>query len=132
MAYTAFDKSNTQLWLRRFDLHPEMRGHIAFVLDSLPQAVREDLMTDAGFRICDMQPQPWGGYQVPVGPLTGDASSRAVVLKQSALNRSTTFVRWLIAHELAHAHLRNEGRAEHEDPENAADALALEWGFPRP
>ena len=132
MTHTAFQKSKTQLWLRRFDLHPEMRGHVAAVLESLPEAVRDDLMGDPGFRISDMQPQPWGGHQVPVGPLTGKGSSRAVVLKQSALHRSTAFVRWLIAHELAHAHLRNEGRAVEEDPECAADDLAQEWGFPRP
>jgi hypothetical protein len=41
-------------------------------------------------------------------------------------------VRWVIAHELAHAHLRNGGRWLGDDPEHAADALAAGWGFPRP
>ena len=35
----------------------------------------------------------------------------------------------LIAHELAHAHLRNGGYGAITDPEHAADALAAEWGF---
>jgi hypothetical protein len=43
-----------------------------------------------------------------------------------------SFVRWVIAHELAHAHLRNCGRWEGDDPEHAADDLAARWGFPRP
>jgi hypothetical protein len=38
----------------------------------------------------------------------------------------------VIAHELAHAHLRNGGRHPEEDPEHAADSLAADWGFPRP
>jgi hypothetical protein len=38
----------------------------------------------------------------------------------------------VIAHELAHAHLRNQGRFPGDDPEHAADALAAGWGFPRP
>jgi Zn-dependent peptidase ImmA (M78 family) len=41
-------------------------------------------------------------------------------------------VQYVIAHELAHAHLRNGGRWEGDDPERAADALAAEWGFTRP
>ena len=42
------------------------------------------------------------------------------------------FLGSLLAHELAHAYLRNEGRWPGDDPEAAADALAAEWGFPRP
>jgi len=54
------------------------------------------------------------------------------VLKRTLRLRPQPFVRYVIAHELAHAHLRNRGRWEAEDPEHAADALAAEWGFPRP
>ena len=59
-------------------------------------------------------------------------SSRSVVLKRTLRRGPTDFVRYVIAHELAHAHLRNGGRYPGEDPEAAADALAAEWGFPRP
>jgi predicted SprT family Zn-dependent metalloprotease len=55
-----------------------------------------------------------------------------VVLKRTLLFRSVAFTRYIIAHELAHAHLRNRGRTDQEDPEFAADSLAADWGFPRP
>ena len=38
-------------------------------------------------------------------------------------------MRYVIAHELAHAVLRNGGRWGSDDPEEAADALAAQWGF---
>jgi hypothetical protein len=38
----------------------------------------------------------------------------------------------VIAHELAHAHLRNRGRWVGDDPEVAADSLAADWGWPKP
>jgi hypothetical protein len=38
----------------------------------------------------------------------------------------------VIAHELAHAYLRNGGWGEISDRELAADALAESWGFPKP
>ena len=56
----------------------------------------------------------------------------AVVLKRTLRRRPVEFVRWVIAHELAHAHLRNAGRWPGDDPERAADALAERWGFPKP
>jgi len=57
---------------------------------------------------------------------------RSVVLKRTLRYRPEEFVRYVIAHELAHAHLRNGGRSPGEDPEVAADSLAEAWGFPRP
>ena len=62
----------------------------------------------------------------------GQSPGRAVVLKRTLCSRHETFVRWVIAHELAHAHLRNAGRWPGDDPERAADALAQRWGFPKP
>ena len=41
-------------------------------------------------------------------------------------------VYYVIAHEFAHAYLRNGGWGEILDREEAADALAAHWGFPRP
>ena len=98
----------------------------------LPVDVREDLIADERFRICDYEPGPGVIAHVPVGmPGVGQAS-RSVVLKRTLRHRPEAFVRYVIAHELAHAHLRNRGRSPAEDPEGAADALAAEWGFPRP
>ena len=54
------------------------------------------------------------------------------MLKRTLRTGRRPFVRWVIAHELAHAHLRNGGRWPGDDPEHAADALAAGWGFPRP
>jgi signal-transduction protein with cAMP-binding, CBS, and nucleotidyltransferase domain len=39
---------------------------------------------------------------------------------------------YIIAHELAHAYLRNGGWGDLADPEASADALAASWGFIRP
>jgi len=119
-------------WLDGFDLHPTLRPHVEAVILALPPAVRADLMADPAFVICDYEPDPGRSFQVPVGAPTRNGGSRSVVLKRTLRRRSSAFIRWLIAHELAHAHLRNEGRSPGEDPEHAADALAAEWGFPRP
>ena len=54
------------------------------------------------------------------------------ILKRTLRSRPDGFIKWVIAHELAHAHLRNAGRWPGEDPERAADAVAAEWGFARP
>ena len=59
-------------------------------------------------------------------------AGRSVVLKRTLRRRPEPFVRYVIAHEFAHAYLRNAGRWPGDDPEHAADALAAEWGFPRP
>jgi len=65
----------------------------------------------------------------PTSPL----SSASSALSPCPLRRRPeNFIRWVIAHELAHAHLRNAGRHKDEDPEHAADSLAADWGFPRP
>ena len=119
-------------WLQRFDLDAFLFAHTAKVLTALPPQVLQDLMDDPSFLICDFEPGPGHVAAVPVGvPRAGEAS-RSVVFKRTLRQRPTSFVRWLIAHELAHAHLRNQGRFPGDDPEQAADALAAAWGFPRP
>ena len=73
--------------------------------------------------------------KVTLIPLPAPATrrpSRCVVLKRTLRRRPESFIRWVIAHELAHAHLRNGGRWPEEDPEVAADGLAADWGFPKP
>ena len=125
-------------WLRPFELDERLHLHTAEVVASLPSHVREDLMGDPAFSMCDYEPGPGVIFHVPMrfalqgGPGGPGGPGRAVVLKRTLRSRPETFVRWVIAHELAHAHLRNAGRWPGDDPEHAADALAEGWGFPRP
>ena len=119
-------------WIGQFGLADFLQPHVATVISNLPAAVRDDLMQDAAFTMCDYDPTPRLPFRVPVGlPMRGKPA-RSVVLKRTLVRRSDAFIRWLIAHELAHAHLRHGGRWPAEDPELAADALAAAWGFPRP
>ncbi len=60
-----------------------------------------------------------------------NGTSRCVVLKPRLEHCSSAFARYIIAHELAHAHLHNGGWGEITDREEAADALAACWGFPK-
>ena len=119
-----------QNWLATFNLDEFLRDHLADVMAALPGLVREDLVGDPNFRLADYEPGAHA-FHVPVGLPGRNRSSRSVVLKRSLRRRPQAFVRYVIAHELAHAHLRNAGRWPGEDPELAADALAAEWGYPR-
>lgn len=119
-----------EAWLARFGLDEAIHLHALDVLTSLPEHVREDLMDDPCFTMLDYEPGP-GMFHVPVGVPSLARPSRSVVFKRTLRRRPAGFVRYVIAHELAHAHLRNGGRSTDEDPEYAADAMAAEWGFPR-
>ncbi|MEX1017533.1 MAG: hypothetical protein WDZ31_12395 [Phycisphaeraceae bacterium] len=116
----------------RFALDRFIHGETAHVLRALPEPVRRDLMDDPTFVLCDYDPTTGEGVCVPMSIPAVNGCSRSVVLKRTLARRPRPFVHWLIAHELAHAHLRNAGRWPEEDPEHAADALAADWGFPRP
>ena len=121
-------------WLRPFALEAFLHAHTSEVIKSLPDDVRSDLMDDPAFTMCDYEPGMGRTFHVPVRLSSERARGpgRAVVLKRTLRKRPVEFVRWVIAHELAHAHLRNGGRWKGDDPEHAADALAAGWGFPRP
>jgi hypothetical protein len=98
-------------------------------MDAMPVDVVGDLVGDESFVV--METEGWRvGVMLPAP--VGRKPVRAVVLKRRMWRSDPGFVRWVIAHELAHAHLRNGGRHPGEDPEHAADALAAEWGFTRP
>jgi hypothetical protein len=118
-------------WLATFPLDDALRTHIAQVVSLLPEPVRSDLMTDPTFRLSDYDPaiRP---FHIRVAAPSMRGSARSVILKRTLARRPGTFIHYVIAHELAHAHLRNQGRTPDEDPELAADALAALWGFPRP
>ncbi len=128
-------RNEIDIWLRPFALDTSLHTHTANVLAALPEPVLADFMNDPAFLMCDYEPGPGRTYHVPMKLITGSGrlnAGRAVVLKRTLLRRPTDFVHWVIAHELAHAHLRNAGRWPGDDPEHAADALAGEWGFPKP
>ena len=120
-----------QDWLAGFGLDEFLHHEVAGVIGVLPGHVRDDFVSDPSFTLFDYEPGLV--MHVPVRlPQGRGRSSRSVVLKRTLARRPLPFVRYVIAHELAHAHLRNAGRYPGEDPEYAADALAAEWGFPRP
>jgi hypothetical protein len=125
-------ESSIERWLSGFRLDAFVHRHAAIVLAGIPAAVRDDLMGDPGFHMCDYEPGFGVTMQVAMRLPVKNRASRSVVLKRTLRNRSRSFATWLIAHELAHAHLRHGGRTPGEDPEHAADALAAEWGFPKP
>jgi len=130
-------RHQVEQWLAGFSLDASLHPHVAAVFVALPVEVRDDVMGDPQFTLTDFEPGHGRSFQVLVGMPTltspgKQGGSRAVVLKRRMWRRDEPFIRWVIAHELAHAHLHNEGRFPGEDPEVAADALAMMWGFPRP
>ena len=120
------------IWLDGFGLDVLLRPHVEVVVAALPGEVRDDFVGDPAFTMYDFEPGERAVALVPVGLPTRARASRCVVLKRTLRRRPEAFIRYVIAHELAHAHLRNRGRSPGEDPEFAADSLAAAWGFPRP
>jgi len=118
-------------WVAAFGLEPFLRIHVANVIAALPEDVRHDFLGDPRFMLFDYEPSNAPAH-IPLSPPSGRRPSRCVVLKRTLRRRPENFIRWVIAHELAHAHLRNGGRHAGEDPEHAADSLAADWGFPKP
>ena len=116
-------------WLRTFRLDGFLHEHVAVVLSALPDAVRHDIVGDPAFAMSDYEPRAGLVRHVPVGMPRSGRPARSIELKRTLRHRPTEFVRYVIAHELAHAHLRNGGRWPGDDPEHA---LAAAWGYPRP
>ena len=114
-------------WLLPFNLAEFLHTHVAEVFLALPAAVRQDMMEDPDFVLYDYEPGVM--MHVPMR-LTARGPARTVVLKRTLRRRPEAFVRWLIAHELAHAYLRH-GLQPGTNDEAAADELAAAWGFPR-
>lgn len=103
------------------------------VLRALPIAVRQDFLDDAQFRMALDDYVPNEGRTVWLAcPTPGGNGSRCVVLKPRLADCPEAFAHYVIAHELAHAHLRNGRWGDIADPEAAADALAASWGFIKP
>jgi hypothetical protein len=109
-----------------------MRERVRYVFSALPEGVQQEFMGDPGFAIGIYDTGRWGGSPLLIPCPQPARGSRLVALERSLTARSRAFAHYVIAHELAHALLRNRGRHPEEDPEVAADSLAAAWGFPRP
>lgn len=117
----------------RFVGDPILNQRIVAVLRSLPNSVLQDLLHDERFRMAvyDVN-DPANSYLHMAPPGVGDNGSRMIAWKSSLSRAPLDFANYVIAHEFAHAYLRNRGRTAEEDPEDAADALAKSWGFDKP
>ena len=105
---------------------------ILAVMERLADAVVFDFLNDPLFRIALDDFVPGRGRIVWMACPKAGNGSRCVILKSRLADCPEDFAHYVIAHELAHAHLKNGGWEDIEDPEQAADALASRWGFKRP
>ncbi len=113
--------------------HPELRQRVLYVLRLLPEEVQSDFLNDHRFRITIDNYTPGQGWTLfmPIpGPIGFE--TRCVVLRLKLATCDESFAFYVIAHEFAHAFLRNGPWGEITDVEQAADALAATWGFVRP
>lgn len=112
------------------ELEP-LRKSVLKVLIQLPDTVLQDFLDDAQFRVSLDEFEPGKGRTVWMPDLGPDGTSRCVVLKPKLAHSPEPFALYIIAHEFAHAYLRNGGWGAITDREEAADALAEAWGFAR-
>ena len=120
-------------YLEPFADLPILQERIVKVLRSLPQEIQADFVHDKRFQITLDNFQAGKGWSLVMDlPPPGGDASRCVVLKPKLENCGEAFACYVIAHEFAHAFLRNGGWGEITDREDAADALAAKWGFERP
>lgn len=117
-------------YLSGFAEHPKLRSRILTVLRALPHDVTEDFLVDPCFHVSLDNYQPGKGSTVWIAAPDDKAStSRSVVLKPRLNEGDEAFALYVIAHEFAHAFLRNGPWNDITDVEEAADALAAHWGF---
>src|SRR6056297_1734011 len=119
--------------VRSFEIGDPLRDRVLKVLASLPVEILQDFCGDPRFEIIKLNFRPCGGSTLYLAlPAADGSGSRCVALKPRLASCEEPFGLYVIAHELAHAYLRNGGWGEISDHEDAADALAAHWGFPRP
>ena len=122
-----------QSYLEPFVGFEPLPQRVLHVLTSLPQEVLQDFLEDPRFRVTMDNFQPGKGWTLIMDlPCPSGSCSRCVVLRRKLANADEGFALYVIAHEFAHAYLRNGGWGEIQDREEAADALAASWGFKRP
>lgn len=120
-------------FLAQFADSPILRERVKHVLQSLPAEVVRDFSDDPRFQVTIDNFEPGKGWTLIMDlPCPSGSGSRCVVLKRKLADVGDAFAHYVIAHEFAHAYLRNGGWGEIGDPEQAADALAASWGFTRP
>ena len=119
-------------YLSAFAALPVLRERVSRVLDSLPSNVQNDFLGDSRFRVTleTRSGNGWSVWMPTPGPI--GSGSRCVVLRERLENTGDEFACYVIAHEFAHAFLRNGGWGEITDREEAADALAASWGYAKP
>ena len=113
--------------------HPLLQERVLAVLRALPGDVQRDFVDDPRFGTAIDNYEPGKGWTLlmPTPGPPGEGSRR-VVLRPKLEVASESFAKYIIAHEFAHAFLRNGGWVEITDVEEAADALAASWGFHKP
>lgn len=120
-------------FLEPFDHLPSLQQRVLTVLMTIPDHVQRDFLDDPRFGITIDNYEPgkgWTLWMATPGPI--GSGSRCVVLRPRLADCSEEFAHYVIAHEFAHAFLRNGPWGEITDVEEAADALAATWGFHRP
>ena len=126
----------TRTWRRHiepFADHEVLAERVLSVLRALPDRVLQDFQDDPRFRLAVDDYDPEKGRTVWLAcPGPAGNGSRCVVLKPRLADCPEAFANDVIAHELAHAYLRNGGWRDIEDAEAAANALAASWGYVRP
>lgn len=120
-------------YLAPFSDHPVLQERVLYVLESLPREVQRDFLDDRRFQITldNFHPERGWSFLMPAPGVSG-SGSRCIVLRLKLADASEPFAWYVIAHEFAHAYLRNGGWGEITDIEEAADAMAGTWGFKRP
>lgn len=116
-------------YLTDFEHQPTLRDRVLKVLVALPPDVTADFLGDPCFHVSLDNYQPGKGSTVWIAAPGDSETSRSVVLKPRLNEGDEAFALYVIAHEFAHAFLRNGPWNEITDVEEAADALAAHWGF---
>ncbi len=130
--FTAMHVNFTE-FLVAFSSFPSLQQRLQRVLASLPAHVQQDFLSDRSFQITLEEFTPGQGWTLFMSlPKCGQSVSRCVVLREKLDRAPESFALYIIAHEFAHAFLRNGGWGDITDKEEAADALAASWGYPKP
>lgn len=125
--------SRFAVYLRDFRRLPVLQTRLVSVLESLPEEVQQDFLLDDRFRISvDNYERGKGSTVLMAAPGAYAEKSRSVILRPLLNDCEEAFALYVIAHEFAHAFLRNGPWGEIKDVEQAADALASHWGYDRP
>ena len=120
-------------YLEAFSEYQALQQRVLHVLNALPPEVQHDFLSDDRFSVSLDNYSPGKGSTVFMAiPVAAGEPSRSVVLRRRLDDCAEEFAHYVIAHEFAHAYLRNGPWGRYTDVEDAADALADSWGFPRP